>query len=165
MNTSPPGGEKQEPTSLRERFRNRLIELGLPPKTHPYLENWADSFMKAKGYLSAEKAHAYFSALSRSTRIADWQFDQAIHSARILACDLLRRKWPESFDWETLSLDAKDPSPRHPDFLRESIPVDSGDSTSADPSKDGPEALKSDILNRARKVSRLTSKVVALASA
>jgi integron integrase len=159
-NLSPDYDPNQGLPSLRARFRHRLIELGLPPKTHPYLENWAESFMKSKGYLSAEKAHAYFSALSGSTRLADWQFDQAIQSARILACDLLRRKWADAFDWETLSLDAKDPGPRHPDFLRESTPVDAGESHSAGPSKSGHEAIKKDIINRARKVSRLTNKAV-----
>jgi hypothetical protein len=32
-------------------------------------------------------------ALSRSARLADWQFDQALQSARILACDLLNLPW------------------------------------------------------------------------
>ncbi|MFT6179871.1 MAG: hypothetical protein ACJA1W_002220 [Akkermansiaceae bacterium] len=49
--------------------------------------------MKAKAYRSAKPTHSYFVALSRSARLADWQFDQALQSARILACDLLNLPW------------------------------------------------------------------------
>jgi hypothetical protein len=58
-------------TPLREKFRTRITELRLHPKTHPYLENWAESFMKAKAYRSAKHTHSYFAALSRSARPLD----------------------------------------------------------------------------------------------
>ena len=148
----------EDKQSLREQFRARLIDLRLPSKTHPYLENWAESFMKAKAYRAAENTHAYFAALSRSAHLADWQFNQAIQSARILACDLLNLPWGDSFDWETLSLEAKDPPKTHRDFLRETIPVDS---EPPQPTESGPTAIKNDILNRSRKTLRLTGKAVA----
>jgi hypothetical protein len=53
MNTANDENRNPHPSDLREKFRARLIALGLPPKTHPYLENWAESFMKARGYLDA----------------------------------------------------------------------------------------------------------------
>ncbi|MEJ6582191.1 MAG: integron integrase [Akkermansiaceae bacterium] len=149
---------KEDQSPLREKFRTRLIDLRLHAKTHPYLENWAESFMKAKAYRAAENTHAYFAALSRSARIADWQFEQAIQSARILACDLLNLPWADSFDWETLSLEAKDPPKTHRDFLRESIPVDPESPSSIE---SGPASIKDDVLNRSRKTLRLTGKAVA----
>jgi integron integrase len=146
-----------EKNPLRIKFLKRLVDLRLPPKTHPYLENWAESFMKAKAFRSSEQCHSYLSALSRSTRLADWQFNQAIQAARILACDLLTVPWSESFDWETLSLEAKDPSPNHRDFLRETVPIDSQPSTDGDPAV----TLTAEILNQSRRTLRLTGKAVA----
>jgi hypothetical protein len=148
---------KEDQSPLREKFRTRLIDLRLHVKTHPYLENWAESFMKAKAYRSAKHTHSYFAALSRSARLADWQFDQALQSARILACDLLNLPWAETYDWETPGLEAKDPDHTHRGFLRESIPVSHSD-TPQPGSK--PLSIKDDILNRARKTLRLTRKAV-----
>jgi hypothetical protein len=88
--------KKEDAPRLRGKFRARLIDLRVPAKTHPYLENWAESFMKAKAYRAAKNTHAYFAALSRSARLADWQFEQAIQAARILACDLLKLPWADS---------------------------------------------------------------------
>jgi hypothetical protein len=98
---------KEDQSPLREKFRTRLIDLRLHVKTHPYLENWAESFMKAKAYRSAKHTHSYFAALSRSARLADWQFDQALQSARILACDLLNLPWAQTYDWEPPALRPK----------------------------------------------------------
>ncbi|MFT6862231.1 MAG: hypothetical protein ACJAVK_000788 [Akkermansiaceae bacterium] len=60
---------KENIPPLREQFRARLIDLRLPAKTHPYLANWAESFMEAKAYRAAENSHAYFAALSRSAHL------------------------------------------------------------------------------------------------
>ena len=114
--------------------------------------------MKSKSYRAAENTHAYFSALCRSAHLADWQFNQAIQSARILACDLLNLHWVESFDWETLSLEAKDPSETHRDLLRETIPVTP---ESPHPTESDPPFILADVLNRSRKTLRLTGKAVA----
>ena len=113
--------------------------------------------MKAKAFRSAEHCHSYLSALSRSTRLADWQFDQAIVAARILASDLLTLPWAGSFDWETLSLEAKDPSANHRNFLRETIAIDSQTRTDGDPTA----CAIAEILNRSRRTLRLTGKAVA----
>ncbi|MGK0187554.1 MAG: integron integrase [Verrucomicrobiales bacterium] len=135
----------KDDSPLREKFRARLIDLRLPAKTHPYLENWAESFMKAKAYRAADNTHSYFAALSRSARLADWQFNQAIQSARILACDLLKLPWADSFDWETLSLEAKDPPKTHRNFLCETIPIDPATPQSI---KAGPSSLNHLVLDR-----------------
>ncbi|MDB2673904.1 integron integrase [Akkermansiaceae bacterium] len=114
--------------------------------------------MKAKGYRAVESAHAYFAALSQSARIADWQFEQAIQAARILACDLLNLSWADTFDWDALGLEAKDPPKTHRDFLRESISVDTESPSSAEV---GSTSIIEDVLNRSRKTLRLTGKAVA----
>jgi hypothetical protein len=60
---------KENTPPLRKQFRARLTDLRLPAKTHPYLENWAESFMKAKAYHAAENTPAYFAASSRSAHL------------------------------------------------------------------------------------------------
>lgn len=154
MNTNQDPGQ----SPLRKRFRQRLNELRLPSKTHPYLENWAESYLKAKAHRSATHTHSFLAALTCSTHLADWQFNQALQSARILACDLLQLTWADSFDWETPGLEAKTPPRTHRDFLREHIPILP---ESHQALESGPASIIADILNRSRKTLRLTGKAVA----
>lgn len=151
---------------MRERFVERITALNFPAKTHPYLTRWAKSWLKARGHLSAEKTNAYFDALSRGSRLADWQFNQALTAARILAEDLLELDWARNFDWEGFSLQTSDPSANHPEFLRQCHLVEANVPAASqrviEQSPDGSSAdLITDVLDRTRRTLRLAGRAVA----
>ena len=149
-------------TALRARFLKRLEELGLPFKTHPYFEKWAEYFMKAKAYRSPDHASAYFKSLSKDSHLTDWQFEQAIQAGRILAVDLLGLSWSSSFNWDEFLQESQAPSSSHRSFLRESISVNAVESSSSDSldSEKQRPAILADLINRSRKTLRLTHKAV-----
>ncbi|QQL44048.1 integron integrase [Sulfuriroseicoccus oceanibius] len=151
--------------NLRERFIERIKVLNFPVKTHPYLTQWARSWLKARGHLSIERTNAYFDALSRTSRLADWQFQQAVTAARILAEDLLNLDWSRHYDWEGLCLQASDPSSEHPQFLRQCHPVEANAPATPPPAPtaqppDGSSDLLADTLDRTRRALRLAGRAI-----
>jgi integron integrase len=107
----------------RRKFLQRISSLPIKPAARDYYVRWAESWTKALGHQSAERTQAYFDGLGRSTSIADWQFRQAVDAARILACDVLTTSWALSFDWQSLSDQARALEPEHRTLAREAIPV------------------------------------------
>ena len=122
----PPSGlgpSKPALSPIRREFIQRIATLPIKPAARDYYIRWAESWTKARGHQSAERTHAYFDALGRSAHVADWQFRQAIDSARILACDVLAIPWASSFPWQSLIDQARSLEPDHRSLARESIPV------------------------------------------
>ena len=118
--------ERQPVTPARQRFLDRLSSLSIRPTARDYYVRWAEDWTKARGQQSAERTQAYFDALGRSTHLADWQFRQAVDSARILACDVLALPWASSFDWRGLADQARSLEPDHRTVGRENIRVSAG---------------------------------------
>jgi len=116
-----PSGKNVSPA--RRKFLQRIAALPVKPTTHVYYVHWAESWIKARGHQSAERTQAWFDALTRSTRLADWQFRQAVAAARILACDVMKIDWASSFDWRGLSDQARSLEPEHRTLARETIRV------------------------------------------
>jgi integron integrase len=112
-----------DPTPARQLFLQRLAELSIKPTAREYYVRWAEAWTKARGNRSPDATRNFFDALSRSTSIADWQYRQAIHAARILAVDVLAISWALNFDWQSLEDQARSPESGHRSFGRESIPV------------------------------------------
>lgn len=110
----------------RRRFLQCLAALPVKPAARDYYVRWAEAWTKARGHQSAERTTAFFDALGRSTRLADWQFRQAVDAARILACEVLGIPWAASFDWQGLSDQARSLEPHHRTLARETIPVMAG---------------------------------------
>ncbi|MFN4874792.1 MAG: hypothetical protein ACK5JP_13385, partial [Akkermansiaceae bacterium] len=107
----------------RQQFIERLTAIHIKPATHNYYIRWAESWTKARGHHSTQRTQEWFDALGRSTSVADWQLRQAIDSARILACDIMKIDWATSFDWQALSDQAKSLEPEHRTRDRETITV------------------------------------------
>ncbi len=110
-------------SQARHRFIQRIAELPIKPTARDYYIQWAESWTKARGHHSPERTHAYFDALTRSTRLTDWQFRQAVDAARVLACDVLAVPWASGFDWRGLSDQARSLEPDHRTLARETIRV------------------------------------------
>jgi hypothetical protein len=121
--SSVPDPTNQTVSPARLEFIQRISSLPIKPAAHPYYVRWAESWTKARGHQSAERTQAYFDALGRSTSIADWQFRQAIDSARILACDVLSISWASSFPWQSLVDQARSLEPGHRTLARETLQV------------------------------------------
>lgn len=119
--TLPPDGSAATPARLN--FIQRLESLAIRPAARSHYVRWAEAWIKARGHRSAETTSAYFDALGRSTHLADWQFRQAVHAARILACEVLTLSWAATFDWQGLSDQAKSLEPSHRTHGREAIQV------------------------------------------
>ena len=110
-------------SKARNRFTQRITALPIKPAAHEYYIRWAESWTKARGHHSAQRTQEWFDALGRSSSIADWQLRQAIHAARILACDIMKIEWAASFNWQALSDQAKSLEPDHRTRARETITV------------------------------------------
>ena len=113
----------QSVSDARRKFIQRIAALPIKPTARDYYVRWAESWTKAHGHQSAERTQAYFDALGRSAHLADWQFRQAIDSARILACDVLAIPWASSFPWQSLTDQARSLEPDHRTLARETIQV------------------------------------------
>jgi integron integrase len=122
---SPPEQITGDPqmSPARIQFIQRLTETRIKPAAHDYYIRWAESWTKARGHHSAQRTQEWFDALGRSSSIADWQMRQAIDAARILARDILKIGWALSFDWQSLSDQAKSLEPGHRTRARETITV------------------------------------------
>ena len=121
--TSEPDSSDPALSPARRKFLLRISSLPIKPAARDYYVRWAESWTKALGHQSADRTQAYFDALGRSTSIADWQFRQAVDSARILACDVLALPWAASFDWQSLIDQARSLEPDHRTLARETIEV------------------------------------------
>jgi hypothetical protein len=75
-NSCPPSNPSATPppSPARQHFLQRLDALSIKPTTHEYYVRWAEAWNKALGHRSAERTHAFFDALGRTARLADWQF-------------------------------------------------------------------------------------------
>lgn len=123
ISASEPDPPQQNISHARRRFLQRIAALPIKPVAREYYVRWAESWTKARGHQSAERTQAYFDALGRSSHLADWQFRQAVDAARILACDVLAIPWASSFDWQSLSDQARSLEPDHRTLARETIRV------------------------------------------
>jgi integron integrase len=112
-----------QPSPARQKFIARLYEIPIKSAAHDYYIRWAESWTKARGHHSAQRTRDWFDALGRSSSIADWQLRQAIHAARILACDIMKTEWALAYDWQALSDQAKSLEPSHRTRARETINV------------------------------------------
>ena len=119
----PPAAAQQPVTPSRQRFLQRMAALSIHPAARDYYVRWAEAWIKAHGNRSADTTSAFFAALGRSARLADWQFRQAVDAVRILAHDILAIPWAAAFDWHSLADQARSLAPTHRTFARESIPV------------------------------------------
>lgn len=122
-----------QPSLARLQFIARLAEIPIKSAAHDYYIRWAESWTKARGHHTAQRTQEWFDALGRSSSIADWQLRQAIHAARILACDIMKIEWATSFDWQALSDQAKSLEPDHRTRARETITVRADLPPSCDP--------------------------------
>lgn len=107
----------------RQKFIQHIASLPIKPAARDYYERWAEDWTKARGQYSPERTQAYFDALGRSPRLADWQFRQAVDAARILACDVLAIPWAESFPWQSLADQARSLESTHRTLARQTTPV------------------------------------------
>ena len=119
--TPPPDGSAATPARLN--FLQRLETHAIRPTARDYYVRWAEAWINARGNRSADTTTAYFDALGRSTHLADWQFRQAVHAVRILACEVLSLPWAPAFDWQGLADQAKSLEPSHRTLGREVIQV------------------------------------------
>ena len=123
--TPPSSPDPSDPTlsPARRKFVQRISSLPIKPTARGYYVRWAETWTKAHGHHSADRTQAYFDALGRSISIADWQFRQALDAARILACDVLALPWAATFDWQSLTDQARSLEPDHRTLAREAIQV------------------------------------------
>lgn len=146
-------------SQLRSRFEKRLVQLNIDSRAQPYLVEWAECWLKSKAHRSAKNSIAYFDAWRKSDRLEDWQFDQAVRAARILATDLLDLPWANSFDWYDLKDKQALPTPNHKLLLRETIgvPIPQPATEKQQPGQD----LVEHVITRARQDLRLAGKAAA----
>jgi len=121
--SSEPDPKEQNVSQARQRFIRNITSLPIKPAAIDYYVRWAEAWIKAHGHQSVERTQAYFDALGRSSRLADWQFRQSVDAVRILACDVLTVPWAAAFDWLGLSDQAQALEPDHRTLARETIRV------------------------------------------
>ena len=123
-NSCPPSNPSATPppSPARQHFLQRLDALSIKPTTHEYYVRWAEAWNKALGHRSAERTHAFFDALGRTTHLADWQFLgggvgvppavlgilpntllRKLSQRRILAHEILTIPWAATYDWQGLA--------------------------------------------------------------
>lgn len=91
------------PTSpAHTAFQQILAKHPIKPTAHSFYIRWADSWHKSRAHQSAAQTTQFFETLSRSMRLTDWQFRQAVDAVKILACDTLNIPWASTFDWRAL---------------------------------------------------------------
>ncbi len=162
---SQPTSNTETLSPKRRAFMNGLRREGIADKAHPYYVRWAEQWTKARGHESESRTRAFFEALvGRGDQIADWQFRQAVDSARMLAMDVLRLDWAKSFNWSSVSDQARSLPSEHRTHARETIRVESvvGDLPSEEESKDLNESQELELtIPVLRKAMRLRKMAIA----
>lgn len=72
---------------------------------------------------SNETVDGYLSKLSQNTRLADWQFKQAVNAIRILFVDCVRPHWANKFPWDYWIDSAKKLPNTHATVARDYTPL------------------------------------------
>ena len=106
-----------------EAFWARLDAEHVHPNARPHLFRWARAWVADADHSSPESVTGYFSKVGRMTKLADWQFRQAVDAVRMLARDVLKLPWACTFDWSGLSDQARALGAGHRTLLREVVPA------------------------------------------
>ncbi len=114
---------RQDAIDFLPAYEQLLDQQNIPPKAKPYFVRWAKIWISTADIDTSSGTSVFFQDLGRRPQLPAWQFQQAVHAVELLARDIIRLHWAESFDWRGLADQAEPLEPEHRTIGRESIRV------------------------------------------
>lgn len=107
-----------------ENYINKAKSYRVPEKSIRWYVKRVEEFIQAHPSLQlsqhTEKSlETYFNQLSRNTKLADWQFKQAVEALQILFVELIRTDWAQKFPWDYWIDAATELAPSHGTVARD----------------------------------------------